>query len=316
MDCHPISFKSMKYAAIDIGSNTILLLVAEISNRSIRTLYEEQRTPRLGKKVDTDKNLHPDSVRRAIEDLEHFKQVIDNHFPKVEKVVVTATSAVRDASNSNEFIDDIRQRTGFEVGVLSGREEAECTYLGALSVLKNISNTVAIIDIGGGSTEISLGRGKEMIDSHSYNMGSVRFTERYLKDEPPTVQQLNTCRKAIQKEFQEKELPVSRASTLVGVAGTVTSLALINAGLDVYRPANINGSHISMNQLQDWIHRISDRGSEWLLGGYPNVMEGRADVFLGGLLILEGFMIHAEFSRLKVSTGGIRHGALLKILLK
>lgn len=303
------------YAAIDIGSNTVLLLIAGYSNGSLEVLHEEQRMPRLGKGVDKSGNLHPDSVEQALKVLKDFNKRIVTDFPEVRETFATATSAVRDAADRQQFLNQIEKHTGFQVQVLSGEEEAEFTFAGALGMLDGIEDG-NVIDIGGGSTEIIFGKNGKPADSFSYNMGSVRFTERFLQGDPPARREIEACRKGIRETLQQRDIIFDKhfdaeALSAIGVAGTVTSLAFMDLGLEAYEPSLINGHAMGFNSIKTWINRIALMSVSELKTAFPRVMEGRADVFLAGLLILQTFMEYYNLHKLIVSTGGIRHGAIL-----
>ena len=302
------------HAAIDIGTNTVLLLVAEVQNNILRPLYEEQRIPRLGKGVDASGNLDHDSMERVINALKEYKQILETNYSQINSLSVTATSAVRDAGNREEFIHRVKKESNFDIKVLSGKDEAEYTFAGALSMLPDTSEAM-IIDIGGGSTEIAIGENKNLIDSHSFDMGSVRFTERYLKHDPPGKNEIRQCRGAIEKLLDERLFDYKgqgKESPLIGVAGTVTSIAYMDLGLDAYDTQRINGYIMSLEQISQWTVHITDMPAGELEKRYPKVMKGRAEVIAAGILILKEFMQHYEIPKLKVSTGGIRHGAILK----
>lgn len=301
-------------ASIDIGSNTVLLLVAEVDAASVRVIEEVQRAPRLGRGVDAGKNLHPDSIERVLAVLGDYRKRLRQHYPVIDaaSAVVVATSAVRDAGNREAFIRRVGKETGFEVRVASGDEEAELTYRGALSVLPALHHPLAVIDIGGGSTEVATGRPDEMHDRYSFDMGSVRYTERYLKADPPTSEQLEQCRSAIREIIRQHPFSMNDETELIGVAGTVTSMATIQHGIEHYEAGRLNGMNIKLNDITGAVARFSTISSKVLLERHPDILRGRADVFLGGLLVLEGFMQAYDFAGITVSTGGIRHGALLR----
>lgn len=302
------------HAAIDIGTNTVLLLVAEIHRDTIKPIREEQRIPRLGRGVDSSGNLDQGSVDRVIRALNEYRQILENNYPNIDSLKVTATSAVRDAGNREDFIQRVMKETGLGIKVLSGKEEAEYTFTGALSMLSDISKA-AIIDIGGGSTEIALGDNNDLIDSHSFDMGSVRFTERYLNNDPPTKKETGICREAIKELLDDRLFDYKdpgKDFPLIGVAGTVTSIAYMDMGLEIYDTQRINGYVMSREQIGQWTDRITDMPAAELLECYPKVMEGRAEVIAAGILILDEFMHYYDIPELRVSTGGIRHGAILQ----
>ena len=300
-------------SSIDIGTNSVLLLVADVSDNGIDVLYEEQHVPRLGKNVDKDRTLHPNSQKRVISVLKIFQKKLEDDFSDLtEQPIVTATSAVRDASNRDEFLDKVERELGWEIRILSGNEEAETTYAGAVSVLTpgDISRPV-IIDIGGGSTEFATGAGVQFKSGISLNIGSVRFTERYFDSDPPLQSEIRSARKAIQQELGKLE-KIYRNGVLVGVAGTVTSIAAIEMGLDDYQSDKLNGYRLQRSTVADFIQEFSESKSEIIERTYPPFLTGRGEVILAGILILDEFLKMTDRDELIISTGGIRHGILLK----
>jgi len=299
-------------ASIDIGTNSVLLLVANIRDGGIEVLEEKQAVPRLGKGVDADKNLHPDSCDRVVEVLKKYKAHLVENYPQVANdVVVTATSAVRDSSNREEFLNQIYQETGWRVQLLTGEEEAQTTYTGAISVLKDQNENFVVLDIGGGSTEIALGKQLQLSSGISVDMGSVRFSERYLKSDPPKKEELETLRTEVNSLLKTKSFNLKKYR-LVGVAGTVTSIAAIELGLDEYNASRINGYLLKKKSVEEFIDEFSKITSDEIEQKYSPFLTGRGDVITGGLIILHEFMNHFNFDELIVSTGGIRHGILTK----
>ena len=302
--------KAELQASIDIGTNSVLLLVANIRDGGIEVLEEKQAVPRLGKGVDADKNLHPDSCDRVVEVLKKYKFHLDENYPQAANdVVVTATSAVRDSSNREEFLNQIYQETGWRVQLLTGEEEAQTTYTGAISVLKDQSENFVVLDIGGGSTEIALGKQLQLSSGVSVDMGSVRFSERYLKSDPPKKEELETLRTEVNSLLKTKSFNLKKYR-LVGVAGTVTSIAAIELGLDEYNASRINGYLLKKKSVEEFIDEFSKITSDEIEQKYSPFLTGRGDVITGGLIILHEFMNHFNFDELIVSTGGIRHGIL------
>ena len=299
-------------ASIDIGTNSVLFLVANIRDGGIEVLEEKQAVPRLGKGVDADKNLHPDSCDRVVKVLRKYKAHLVENYPQVANdVVVTATSAVRDSSNREEFLNQIYQETGWNVQLLTGVEEAQTTYTGAISVLKDQSENFVVLDIGGGSTEIALGKQLQLSSGISVDMGSVRFSERYLKSNPPIKEELETLRTEVRSLLRAKSFKL-KDCRLVGVAGTVTSIAAIELGLDYYDASKINGYILKKESVENFVEEFSKMSSTEIENSYSPFLTGRGDVITGGLIILHEFMNHFNFDDLVVSTGGIRHGILKK----
>lgn len=303
-------------AAIDIGTNTALLLVAEINHERLKILLEEQRVPRLGEGVDQSGYISAAAIKRVANALKEYRSILDQQFHDIEEIFVTATSAARDAANKSELIEQVSRATGFRINILSGSEEAKYTYFGALSVLDDelVTKKNIVIDIGGGSTELVWGSGQAIQDRYSYDMGCVRFTERFLQDDPPGQSQIDACKDGIRKMLEEHSFNFAEKTALVGVAGTVTSLAFIHKQMEEYNSKQVAGTRISKQDVERYTNSFKKLPSSELLKRYPSVMEGRADIFLAGLLILEQVMEVYQFSQLTVSTGGIRHGAICEAL--
>ncbi len=303
-------------ASIDIGTNSVLLLVARIEEGALSVLEERHEVPRLGRGVDEQRNLSEESMQRVLNVLMGYRQFLKENYPVcAEGTVITATSAVRDSGNRDLFIQRIQKETGWTVRLLSGGEEAKTTYSGALSVL-DISQTddkrYVIIDIGGGSTEVAIGNARSLESGRSYDMGSVRFSERFLKGAPPAKNQMEELKKEV-RTLLEQGGEYSPANTeLVGVAGTVTSIAAIEQKLELYHPDRLNGVSLSLDTISHYANTFSAMLPEKIEENYPLFLKGRGDVILGGLLILQQFMEYYGFSELTVSTGGIRHGILLQ----
>lgn len=299
-------------ASIDIGTNTVLLLVAEIRDGKIYPLEEKQRIPRLGKGVDKAKNLHEDSIQRVLQYLKEYKSFLDENYPEVtSQTVVTATSAVRDANNRDEFIEAVKNETGWNIRLLSGTEEAETTYKGALSVLEDRSKkTNLILDIGGGSTELAFGKGFELQYAVSIDMGSVRFTERFFEDDPPNGQQIDHARSEIKNLLKDQQKPEVDFE-LIGVAGTITSIAAIELELVKYEVEKLNGFDLKKEAVERFIDEFSEKPSQQIEENYPRFLKGRGEVVLAGMLILNEVMEWCGKDSIITATGGIRHGILL-----
>jgi exopolyphosphatase / guanosine-5'-triphosphate,3'-diphosphate pyrophosphatase len=298
-------------ASIDIGTNSVLLLIADCNDNTLDPLHEFQEVPRLGKGVDKNRTLHSDSCDRVISVLLKYKKFISDTYPEIlNQVVVTATSAVRDASNRAEFIKRVLNETGWGIKLLSGNDEAFTTFTGAVSVLDSESMGYVVLDIGGGSTEIARGKSGKMTEAVSIDMGSVRFSERFLKSNPPKKNQINDARVEVSRLLNGIN-PVNEKFEAVGVAGTVTSIAAIELGLNEYDAALINGYKLRREIIGDYISEFSRLTSDEIELGNPAFLTNRGDVILGGLLILDEFLEWCGKAEITVSTGGIRHGILL-----
>ena len=301
-------------SSIDIGTNSVLLLVADCSEGKINVLHEEQNIPRLGQGVDESGALSDAAQQRVLDVLIRYKYRLDENYPGISAdTIVTATSAVRDASNRNEFLKRIKTETGWDVLLLSGNDEAQITYGGALSVIEMPGESArnAVLDIGGGSTEIAIGRGKKLDTFVSLNMGSVRFTERFLKHNPPTRDEIAAARNEIRRMLSDWSQTPGEFDHLIGVAGTVTSMAGIELGLNKYDTDKINGHRCSRTFIEQMIEKFQNLTAAEIEESYPVFLKGRGDVITGGLLVLSEFMEWAGHDEIIASTGGIRHGILL-----
>lgn len=302
----------MYRASIDIGTNSVLLLIAEQTEKGLQVLEEAQSLPRLGSMVDSNRLLAKESMNKVLEALSEYVAIIQKYGDEVlANTVVTATSAVRDAANKQEFLTLVKETVGFQVLILSGEEEAKYTYLGAISQTKVESDSIMIVDIGGGSTELAIGNSTNLLRGISINMGSVRFNERFLLHNPPYQREIGECRRSIEALLRATQLRFPSNTQVVAVSGTATSLAAIDQQLFPYRSSGINNYHLNNDKLATFIRLFSIHTFEYLLDLHPEVMKGRVDVFLAGLLILEGVLKYARAEEFIVSNGGIRHGILL-----
>ena len=301
-------------SSIDIGTNSVLLLVAEVNNGELKVLEELLEVPRLGKGVDKNKTLDDDSIQRVLDVLEKYQKFLEaNYKESVSNTVVTATSAVRDSSNREEFMRLVKAKTGWGILLLSGDEEAITTYRGALTVLDHkYHNTAnAILDIGGGSTEIALGNGLELEEYVSLDMGSVRFSERFFKTHPPDKYSITELKDEVKSLLNSSELSPDHIETAIGVAGTVTSVAAIELNMDEYEVSKLNNYPLKLKTIYKFIDQFSVMSAKEMENRYPIFLKNRGDVILGGLLILSGFLEWAGKDEIIVSTGGIRHGVLI-----
>lgn len=306
-------------SSIDIGSNTCLLLIADVHENGLTVLREEQRVPRLGKGVDASKQLTSEATERVLSALRAYKSIIDATEGHHGPTVVTATSAVRDASNQAEFLEKVKLETGFDITILSGDDEAKYTFAGAVSTLEaddltNKENNTVVIDIGGGSTEFITGSAQTAHPefAKSLDIGCVRFTERFFGRAPVSEAQFQASYKAAYNEIEKLTwLGNTPFSNTIGVAGTVTSIAFIKQGLNAYHPEKLNGVEVTIEDIEELILLFKSKTEKEIVEMYPEVMEGRADIFPAGLTILKAFLSVTGKKSLKTSTGGVRHGALL-----
>lgn len=276
----------MRTAAIDCGTNSIRLLIADIDETGALTDVERlMRVVRLGEGVDATGRLSEAALARTFAAAEEFAGLIAQHgSPEVRFV---ATSASRDAENRAAFIAGIRERLGVDPEVVSGEEEAALSFNGAVSVLGTADGeTVLVIDLGGGSTEFVVGNSTGVTASCSMDMGCVRFTERFLHGDPPTSAEIYAMEAEVRLLIAAAaaDVPLETVTTLVGVAGSITTVTAHALKLPEYLPEQIHGAVLSTAEIQsaaaDLLH--SDRAARASL---PYMHPGRVDVIGAGALI-------------------------------
>lgn len=300
----------MKVAALDLGTNSFLCLIAEVEGGEFRKIISDKvEIVRLGQDVNKTKKFHPEALKRARLCLYEFKKAIDQHKP--EKILAMATSAAREVKNADELFK-LGADLGIPIEIIPGEKEAEITFKGATSGFPKDEKRRAVIDIGGGSTEIIAGTHEEIIGGRSVNIGAVRLTEMFFPIQPPTVKQISDCRKHIQEKLKPlldmiRKLEVDE---LIAVAGTPTELAV--ATLGAYDPAKIDGFRFSDVVLQEWIEKFSTTTSEERVKKF-GISKGRSDIILAGALVLEMILKGLDFQSLTVSTRGVRYGVALEI---
>lgn len=314
----------MRKSIIDIGTNTMLMLIAEYdaASGSVTTILDVQRMPRLGKGVDSNRNILPEAVDKAVEILNEYTQISKEN--NSEQIIATATSFIRDANNRSEFIEQVKQKTGIEIEILTGEDEAKWTFIGGTydKLHSSDKNNICLIDVGGGSTEISNGsigdsNNVNFTDGISLNVGSVRLNEKFLKNHPPSFDSIVKATEFVNKnllKFDGSEKSYE-SFNLIGVAGTTTTLAMIKLGLTAYNASLVDGQIISINEIESIFKRIAVMQLEeiYAIGTY---MEGRADIILPGILILKTFMEKFGFKKITVSTKGLRYGIFLREIRK
>ncbi|MET0283721.1 MAG: Ppx/GppA phosphatase family protein [Polyangiales bacterium] len=291
----------MNVAAIDIGTNSVRLLITDAQGRE---LEREMRITRLGQGVDVARTLHADAIQRTVEVLAQYRAQIEQH--GVKRVRATATSAARDAKNSQEFFDAAERALGHRPALISGDEEAELSFRGATDGLKEPAPYL-VIDIGGGSTEFVLGteHPEQVI---SVNMGCVRMAERHLKSDPPTRTELEATfadTRSILADVTRK-VEVARAKTVVGLAGTITALAYLHKGIKTYSPADTHRTWMSRTDVEAAFQKLAGANVEQRRAML--IEPKRAEVIVGGAAVLVTLMRELAIDKLLVSESDILDG--------
>jgi exopolyphosphatase / guanosine-5'-triphosphate,3'-diphosphate pyrophosphatase len=300
----------MRVATIDVGTNTVLLLVADRrDDGSLAAVEERANVTRLGEGVDVARRFSPTALERTQTCLDEYARVV--RALGVDRIAVVGTSAMRDAGGGEALLERIEASFGVPVRVISGQEEARLTFRGALGGLPIARGAdLAIFDIGGGSTEIVLGHlddGAPLLRySASFDVGSVRLTERHVRTDPPDTADRDAVRRAVGEAFAAiPALPNSEMP--VGIAGTMTTLAAVSLGLATYDGARVHGHVTTRDELERVVRglaSISLEARRRLAGMEPK----RADVIVAGGIIALALLEHWNAREVRVSDRGVRWG--------
>jgi exopolyphosphatase / guanosine-5'-triphosphate,3'-diphosphate pyrophosphatase len=297
----------MRVATIDIGTNSVLLLIAESEGGALRPIVERATVTRLGEGVDRSRRLLAEACARTLACLAEYASVLREH--SVSRLDVVGTSAMRDASGGEDFIARAKQLLGVAPRVVDGNEEARLTFIGALSGLA-ISGRITVFDIGGGSTEIVSGEvasGPPVVSAAvSLNVGSVRLFERHVRSDPPTAAEMQNVRRDIVEALGHAPR-FEVGTTLVGVAGTVTQLVALELGLEHYDAARVHGAELeraAVDRLAARLATLTLAERRALHGMEPS----RADVIVVGSAIASSVLEWSGASKLLVSDRGVRWG--------
>lgn len=294
-------------AAIDVGTNSVLLLVAEARAGTVSAVEERAEITRLGKDVDDQGHLRADAIERTVSVLRAYAARAQEL--GATRIAAVATSAARDAGNGEDFLSAATDALGARPDIVSGRREADLTFRGALMGL-DPEGPVAVFDVGGGSTELIVQVGP-LSDAASLDIGAVRLTERFIKHDPPLAEELSALRAFVAHAL--KDGPNLRGRPLVGVAGTVTTLAAISHELEPYRPGALHGTVLASETVTELVARLASmklEARQEVAGLAPK----RADVIVAGAIIVEQVCAHARADRLLVSERGVRWGLAAELL--
>ena len=301
----------MRVAAIDVGTNSTRLLVAEGLADGFRSIDRRMTITRLGQGVDSRRVLAPEALDRTLRTIADYAATCGEL--GVQRLRVTGTSAVRDAHNREEFFDGVRKLTGTEAELLSGEEEAQATFLGTLSDLDE-SGPVMVVDIGGGSTEFIVGQ-KVPERLVSLNFGCVRMHEKYLHSDPPEPSEIEALREEVMEQLVEarRDLAMPPGARVIGVAGTATQLATLKSGLPLYDPDvthHLVLSHGDVRLLAKRLKSLTYAQRKEL----PALEAGRADVIVAGAEILLCVLEAFDAAEVLVSEKDILDGLVIQLL--
>jgi len=321
-----LSFSSlltpMRLATIDIGTNTAQLLIAERSETGLRRLHTAERFVRLGEGVDAGGRIGPGARERLLDTLRDHLQVARAY--DVDRLSAAGTSALRDAENRDAVLASVRDALGLSVDLLSGAEEATWSFAAACAAFEDLSGQRLVVDVGGGSTELIVGTdparprpspADAIRDHASLDVGCVRLTERCFASQPASRDAVETAEQIVDEALAARTPAVGDAPTLIGTAGTATALALVHTGPDsTWDDLHGDGFVLSREDVRCWRERLLGRTVDEVLELHPNAMEGRADVFPMGVILLDRILCHYDLDNLRVSPYELRHGLALRLL--
>lgn len=306
----------MILAGIDIGTNTLRLLIAETGPQPFRQLFSDRTITRLGQGLDRSGALAPDAQERTLSALARFAEQVRLH--SATALAAVGTSALRMAGNTPDFIRAAKARAGIEVRVITGDEEARLTLLGVRSALgpgpAGRSGTCLVLDIGGGSTELILARSGGESAVRSLPLGAVYLTERFIHHDPPRQDEINGLRNAVRETLRSLDGPGGAVlpAALIGTAGTITTLTAMHLGMNEYDPERINGSRLTKQVIDRLVASLAakDLLERRVMKGLE---PGREDIILAGAVVVQEVMERAGAADLLVSEGGLREGIVLDL---
>jgi exopolyphosphatase/guanosine-5'-triphosphate,3'-diphosphate pyrophosphatase len=304
----------VRVAVVDIGTNSTRLLIAEVDpeNGEVQELVRRSQVTRLGDGVDSRGSLSEQAIARAFDTLRGYRAQIDSHDCAANMAVLT--SAVRDASNGADFAERVRTDFGLDARVLSGDEEAQLTFLGAMSGRPEESGPTVVIDIGGGSTEFVIGRDRSAGFHVSLPVGVVRMSERHIQSDPPAPAELQSLAEDVRSLLLDG-LPGEERQAVeqgIAVAGTATSAAAIELELEPYDAARVHGYVLTLATVEMLLARLASMTEEErreVAGLDPN----RAPTIVAGMIVLSEALRAFELEQVEVSDHDILHGGALRL---
>jgi exopolyphosphatase / guanosine-5'-triphosphate,3'-diphosphate pyrophosphatase len=302
----------VKLAALDVGTNTVLMLVVESErDGKFKPILERSRITRLGKGVDRTGKLDKETSRLTLDTITEFAEAA--RAAGAEKTIAAATSALRDASDGADFIQRVKEKANVDLKIIPGSEEAELSRLAVKRSL-NLSSDLRLLiaDIGGGSTELIRSEPGRDLASVSLQIGSVRLTERIIQHDPPSQEEVDKLTAAIDEQL-EKLGWTYRPDVLVGIAGTVTTIAAVSLNMRDYDASRVQGHVLMLDEVSAIVKRFGEATLEERKK-IPGVLEARADVIFAGSMILERVMKRFNVGHVIVSDQGVRWGLVWREL--
>jgi len=301
-----------KYAILDIGTNSIKFFIFSIENGKSKTIIDVNKISRLGEGLNKTGVLSDEAMNRNIEVLRSFLKSADEE--NVKEITAVGTMCLRSAKNSNVFLQKAKKELGLTINVIPGEEEARLSYLAVLSTIGKTNKKVVVFDTGGGSTEFIFGKGIDLNDRISLNLGAVHPTEEFLNSNPVTSDELNTMQDYMFNFFNER-ITNKDANYLIGIGGTVTSMGAVMHKMVEYDPKIIQGSQMTLEEVENQIELYKNKTIE-KRKEIPGLQPKRADVILAGAVIIKTIMKIFDIKSFTISDRGLRHGLMFDKYLK
>ncbi len=297
-----------RVASIDIGTNTILLLIAEVRRGKLITLFDMETIVRLGEGVQKNGILSEEAMKRGFQTLERYLKKC--HEMEVQKTFAVGTSALREARDSAQFLTMVKEKLHLSIEVISGEEEASLSFLAVARDLKGAEKSILVVDVGGGSTELVHGKGDAILQWVSLPLGIVRFNEKFLLSDPVKEEEWKAMAEEIRKQLSGFPFPKEPLS-MISIGGTGTALVSVELELEKFIPEKIHRFILTREALRNqlFLYRSKTLEERENIKGLPSA---RADVILAGGTILYLIMEGAGCSSFMVSTHGVRYGLLYK----
>jgi exopolyphosphatase / guanosine-5'-triphosphate,3'-diphosphate pyrophosphatase len=298
----------MRVAALDLGTNTTRLLVADVDDGRVDDVERRVQITRMGEAVDSRRRLLPLPIARVRNSLTEYRRALEQL--GAERALAVATSAVRDADNGEAFLGEVEWSYGFTTRLLTGEEEALLTFRGA-TLGRAVEVQTLVVDLGGGSTELIVGD-REGVRFHvSVDAGSVRMTERYLRSDPPTLLYLEQCARAVRALLAEHVPDEVQAEDALGVAGTITTLAALAQNLPEYDTERVHGYRLSAEAVAEQLARLATLPLNYRQE-LPALEPERASVIVAGAVILREVLAHFGLPEIEASERDLLHGVALE----
>ncbi|MBT4331727.1 MAG: Ppx/GppA family phosphatase [Candidatus Cloacimonetes bacterium] len=301
-----------KYAILDIGTNSIKFFLFSIENGKLTTIIDTNNISRLGEGLLKTGIISDEAMDRNIEALRGFMKSAKEE--NVKEITAVGTMCLRTANNSDVFLKKAKEELGLTIKVIPGEEEARLSYLAVLSTIGNTDKNVVVFDTGGGSTEFIFGKGANLNNRFSLNLGAVHPTEEFLVSDPVTNDELKKMQDHMMDFFSEK-ITEKKADYLIGIGGTVTSMGAVMHKMVKYDPKIIQGSQMSLEEVKRQIELYQNKTIEERKQ-IPGLQPKRADVILAGAGIINAIMEIFEIDSFTISDRGLRHGLMFDKYLK